>query len=46
MADRTGNPRLIHEAANLGEVECRLSDEETGYYQDERQRWNREDYGR
>jgi hypothetical protein len=23
MADRTGDPRLMYEAANLGEVECR-----------------------
>ena len=23
MSDRTGDPRLMHEAANVGEVECR-----------------------
>jgi hypothetical protein len=24
MSDRTGDPRLMYEAANVGEVECRM----------------------
>ncbi len=27
MSDRTGDPRLMFEAANLGEVECRVPDD-------------------